>query len=77
MITTTFGHPVAVAVAMARRIAKNSASTEVTCPAGAFIDAVWNPLTQHAASVIACHLVGGWEERGSLSSEEHHTKLPS
>lgn len=40
MITTTFGHPVAVAVAMARRIAKNSASTEVTCPAGAFIDAV-------------------------------------
>jgi len=40
VITTTFGHPVAVAVAMARRIAKNSASTEVTCPAGAFIDAV-------------------------------------
>ena len=49
-----FGHPV-VALAIARPIAKSSASTEVTRPAGALIDAVWNPPTQHAATATACH----------------------
>ena len=38
MITTMFGHPVVVVLTIARRIAKSSASTEVTRPAGALID---------------------------------------
>ena len=45
VITTMHGHPVAVALAIARQkfmIAKSSASTEVTRPAGALIK-VWSP----------------------------------
>ena len=79
VITTMFGHPVTVALAMARRIAKSSASTEVTCPAGAFIDAVLEPSHPTCRYCDSLPLVGGREKRGSLSSEEHHTKcqLPS
>jgi len=79
VITTMFGHPFAVALAMARRIAKSSASTEVTCPAGAFIDAVLEPSHPTCRYCDSLPLVGGREKRGSLSSEEHHTKcqLPS
>ena len=36
-------------------IAKSSAFTEVTCPAGVCIDEVWNPPAQHATTTTACH----------------------
>jgi len=65
-----FGHPVAVALAMARRIAKSLASIEITCLAGALIDAVWNPLTQRAATATACH----WSVDGR---KEGHCRVKS
>jgi len=69
VITTMSGHPVVVALAIARRIAKSSASTEVTRPAGTLIDAVWNSPTQHAATATACH----WLVVGTLASVAHMT----
>jgi len=47
VIATMFGQPVAVALAMARQIAKSSAFTEATRSVGA--------LTRHVATAIACH----------------------
>ena len=54
-MTEMFRHPVIETLAVARQISNSSVSIEVTRPARALTDDVWEPPTQHAVTETACH----------------------